>query len=59
MTVVCGDLTGLFNLTVLPQYRRRGLGQAITRELVRAGFAAGARRVPVRERDGRVGLRGG
>ncbi|MEU1276097.1 GNAT family N-acetyltransferase [Streptomyces sp. NPDC005799] len=42
MTATSGDLTGLFNITVLPSYRRRGHGRAITLELVRAGFAAGA-----------------
>lgn len=42
MTAISGDVTGLFNITTLPGYRRRGFGRAITMELVRAGFAAGA-----------------
>lgn len=37
-----GDLTGLFNITTLPGYRRRGFGRAITLEMVRSGFTAGA-----------------
>ena len=41
-TVIRGDLTGLFNITILPQYRRHGYGRAVTLEMVRAGFAAGA-----------------
>src|SRR5882757_3292629 len=42
MTVISGDLTGIFNITTLPPYRRRGFGKAVTMEMVRAGFAAGA-----------------
>lgn len=42
MTATFGDLTGLFNITTLPGFRRRGYGRAVTVELVRAGFAAGA-----------------
>lgn len=42
MSIVSGDLTGMFNITVLPPYRRHGYGRAITLEMVRAGFASGA-----------------
>ncbi|WP_020124442.1 GNAT family N-acetyltransferase [Streptomyces canus] len=42
MTAISGDLTGLFNITTLPDYRRRGYGRALTLEMIRAGFAAGA-----------------
>jgi N-acetylglutamate synthase len=42
MTAMSGGLTGLFNISTVPKYRRRGYGRAITMELVRAGFAAGA-----------------
>jgi ribosomal protein S18 acetylase RimI-like enzyme len=42
MTAVSGDLTGIFMITTLPRYRRRGYGRAVTMEMVRAGFAAGA-----------------
>jgi N-acetylglutamate synthase len=42
MTVISGDLTGIFNIAILPRYRRHGYGRAVTLEMVRAGFAAGA-----------------
>ncbi|MEU5381488.1 MULTISPECIES: GNAT family N-acetyltransferase [unclassified Streptomyces] len=42
MTSVSGDLLGIFNVSTLPHYRRRGYGRAVTIELVRAGHAAGA-----------------
>ncbi|MET8405697.1 GNAT family N-acetyltransferase [Streptomyces sp900116325] len=42
MTATSGDLTGLFNITTLPGYRQRGFGRAVTLEMVRSGFAAGA-----------------
>jgi ribosomal protein S18 acetylase RimI-like enzyme len=42
MAAVAGDLTGIFNISTLPKYRRRGYGLAVTSELVRAGFAARA-----------------
>lgn len=42
MTAISGDLTGIFNIATLPGYRRRGYGRAVTLEMVRAGFAAGA-----------------
>jgi N-acetylglutamate synthase len=42
MTAVSGGFTGLFNISTLPQHRGRGYGRAITMEMVRAGFAAGA-----------------
>jgi N-acetylglutamate synthase len=42
MTAITGDLTGISNITTLPRYRRRGYGRAVTMEMVRAGFAAGA-----------------
>ncbi|MFE0440801.1 GNAT family N-acetyltransferase [Streptomyces nigra] len=42
MTAVAGGLTGIFNVATLPGYRRRGYGRAVTVEMVRAGFAAGA-----------------
>ncbi|MDX2648367.1 GNAT family N-acetyltransferase [Streptomyces sp. PA03-1a] len=39
---VSGGLTGIFNISTLPEYRRRGYGRAVTMEIVRAGHAAGA-----------------
>jgi GNAT superfamily N-acetyltransferase len=42
MTAVSGDITGIYQISTLPQYRRRGYGLAVTTEMVRAGFAAGA-----------------
>ncbi|MFF3565872.1 GNAT family N-acetyltransferase [Streptomyces sp. NPDC002574] len=42
MAAVRGDLLGVYNVSVLPDHRRRGHGRAITTEIVRAGHAAGA-----------------
>ncbi|MFJ4986140.1 GNAT family N-acetyltransferase [Streptomyces sp. NPDC088732] len=42
MTATSGDLTGIFNIATLPGHRRRGFASAVTLELVRSGFAAGA-----------------
>ncbi|WP_377267635.1 GNAT family N-acetyltransferase [Peterkaempfera sp. SMS 1(5)a] len=42
MTAVFGELTGIFNITTLPEHRRRGYGRAVTAELVRLSRAAGA-----------------
>ncbi|WP_030897764.1 GNAT family N-acetyltransferase [Streptomyces sp. NRRL F-5126] len=42
MAAVSGGLTGIFNVATLPSYRRRGYGRAVTLEMVRAGYAAGA-----------------
>jgi ribosomal protein S18 acetylase RimI-like enzyme len=42
MTAVSGDVTGIYQIATFPQYRRRGYGRAVTTEMVRAGFAAGA-----------------
>ncbi|WUD72160.1 GNAT family N-acetyltransferase [Streptomyces sp. NBC_00510] len=42
MAAVSGDLLGVFNIAVLPGHRRRGYGQAITTEIVRAGHEVGA-----------------
>jgi N-acetylglutamate synthase len=41
-TVVSGGLTAIFDVTTMPRYRRRGYGLAITLEMIRAGYAAGA-----------------
>jgi GNAT superfamily N-acetyltransferase len=42
MAAVSEDLLGVFNISVLPGHRRRGYGQAITTEIVRAGGTVGA-----------------
>lgn len=42
MTAVSGNLNGIFNIATLPSHRRHGYGRAVTMEMVRAGFAAGA-----------------
>ncbi|MDX3262069.1 GNAT family N-acetyltransferase [Streptomyces sp. MI02-2A] len=42
MSAVTDNLVGVFNISVLPQYRRQGHGQAITAEIIRAGQEAGA-----------------
>ncbi|MFE1518984.1 GNAT family N-acetyltransferase [[Kitasatospora] papulosa] len=42
MAAVQGDLLGVFNIGVLPRYRRQGHGKAITTEIVRAHYAEGA-----------------
>ncbi|MCX5355853.1 GNAT family N-acetyltransferase [Streptomyces mirabilis] len=42
MTAVSDGLTGIFNITTLPAYRRRGYGRVVTMQMVREGFAAGA-----------------
>lgn len=38
-----GPAVGVFGVGVLPEYRRRGVGSALTSHLVTEGFAAGAR----------------
>ncbi|MET8788100.1 GNAT family N-acetyltransferase [Streptomyces sp. NPDC004589] len=42
MAAVTDNLVGVFNISVLPQHRRQGHGQAITAEIIRAGNDAGA-----------------
>ncbi|MFJ6904540.1 GNAT family N-acetyltransferase [Streptomyces griseoluteus] len=42
MAAVDGNLLGVFNIAVLPQRRRQGHGRAITTEIVRTHYAAGA-----------------
>ncbi|GGT38570.1 hypothetical protein GCM10010254_68300 [Streptomyces chromofuscus] len=42
MAAISEDLLGVFNISVVPQHRRRGYGLAVTMEMVRAGYAAGA-----------------
>lgn len=42
-SVTIGEHTGVLNVTTLPQYRRRGYGAALTADIVRYGYAAGAR----------------
>jgi ribosomal protein S18 acetylase RimI-like enzyme len=42
MTVTSGDLTGVYLIATLPRYRQRGYGRAVTVEMIRAGFVAGA-----------------
>jgi ribosomal protein S18 acetylase RimI-like enzyme len=42
MAAVSGDLLGVSNITTVPQYRRLGYGRAVTLEVIRRGFAAGA-----------------
>lgn len=42
MAAVSDDLLGVFNISVLPDHRRRGYGQAITTEIVREGHEVGA-----------------
>lgn len=36
-----GDVAGVYSIGVLPDYRRRGLGEALTREVLRLGRDAG------------------
>ena len=42
MASVSDDLVGIFNIATLPQYRRRGYGRAVTLEIAREGYVAGA-----------------
>lgn len=41
MCVVTGDVIGVFNVNVLPRFRRRGFGQAMTVAAIRAGAQHG------------------
>jgi ribosomal protein S18 acetylase RimI-like enzyme len=37
-----GDHIGVYNITVAPEFRRRGFGRLITERVIRDGFDAGA-----------------
>jgi ribosomal protein S18 acetylase RimI-like enzyme len=43
MTLVSHGIAGVFYVATVPRARRRGLGDALTREAARAGFELGAR----------------